>query len=84
MARELRGVVKGGVIVIEGEERLPEGTKVRIVVEEGAEREPKWESAERLIGKARDREGRRDVSERVDEYLARARFELHHTRPKGE
>lgn len=34
MGRELRGVVKGGVIVLEGEERVPEGTKVPIVVEQ--------------------------------------------------
>ena len=42
MARELRGIVKGGVVVIEGDERLPDGTRVRIVVEEKA-KEPKKE-----------------------------------------
>lgn len=77
MARELRGIVKGGVVVIEGDERLPDGTRVRIVVEEERpdgrlDREAVARLTE-IAAKARLRKGeepRSDLSERVDEYLA--------------
>ena len=74
MPRIFRGVVKNGVIVLEGDGQLPEGTKVTVVVEEQEEIEHKpqtvWDALGMMAGAARS--GSSDTSERKDECVAEA------------
>jgi len=71
MPKRYRGVVRGGVVVLEPDAQLREGAEVE-VIERATAFQPDWDAAWRTVGIARDREGRTDVSERVDEYLAEA------------
>ncbi len=68
MAKHYRGIVQGGVVVLEPGVDLPEGTQVEVIAPE-PEFQPDWSAAWRTVGAGRDREGRSDVSERVDEFL---------------
>jgi len=71
MKRVFKGVVKNGVIVLEGDGQLPDGTKVTVVVEEATQPvETVWEVLKSLAGISRS--GLGDVSERKDEYVAEA------------
>lgn len=85
MPRIYKGVVRNGVIVLEGNGQLPDGTKVTVVVEESAELETKpqtvWDALEGVVGIARS--GLSDISERKDEYVAEA-IEWHWKRSRGE
>lgn len=68
MPKRYRGIVRGGVVVVEPDAELREGTEVE-VIECASSFQPNWEVAWRTVGIARDREGRTDVSECADEYL---------------
>ncbi|MCS7187884.1 MAG: hypothetical protein N3B10_06330 [Armatimonadetes bacterium] len=72
MFRIYKGVVRNGVIVLEGDGQLPEGTKVTVLVEEVEETafETNWKRLSEIVG-AFD-SGVSDVSERKHEYLAEA------------
>jgi len=70
MKRVFKGVVKNGVIVLEGDGQLPDGTKVTVIVEETTIRPTNWEQLEKIVGLFDS--GLSDVSERKHEYLAEA------------
>ncbi len=70
MFRIYKGVVRNGVIVLEDDGQLPEGTKVMVLVEEEFEPETNWQRLSEIVG-AFD-SGVSDVSERKHEYLAQA------------
>ncbi|MCX7926389.1 MAG: hypothetical protein N2554_11365 [Fimbriimonadales bacterium] len=71
MPKRYRGTVRNGVVVLEPEARLPEGTEVE-VVERVSEFQPDWQVAWQSVGIGRDREGHTDVSEQVDKFLIQA------------
>jgi hypothetical protein len=71
MKRVFKGVVKNGVIVLEGDGHLPDGTKVTVIVEETTQpAKTVWEVLRSIAGISRS--GLGDVSERKDEYVAEA------------
>jgi len=82
MKRVFKGVVKNGVIVLEGDGQLPDGTKVTVVVEETTVRPTDWRQLERIIGLFDS--GLSDVSERKHEYLADAFYRCNKDEPRGE
>jgi hypothetical protein len=73
MRRVFKGVVKNGVIVLEGDGQLPDGTKVTVIVEEVKVRPTNWEQLEKIVGLFDS--GLSDVSERKHEYLADAFYQ---------
>ncbi|MFA0749710.1 MAG: hypothetical protein SLRJCFUN_000113 [Candidatus Fervidibacter sp.] len=76
MHRIYKGIVKGGVIVLEGNGHLPDGTEVTVIVEEkSAATKTVWDALAEIAGMFSS--GLTDVSERKDEHVAEA-IERHH------
>jgi len=80
MRQVFKGVVKNGVIVLEGNGHLPDGTKVTVIVEETTIRPTNWEQLEKIVGLFDS--GLSDVSERKHEYLAEAFYRCGETEPR--
>ncbi len=87
MFRIYKGVVRNGVIVLEDDGQLPEGTKVTVLVEEETRAEPQkvWQALREIAGKFQS--GLGDVSENKDEYVAEAvewHWRQHQAKSEGE
>lgn len=87
MPRIYKGVVRNGVIVLEGDGQLPDGTKVTVLVEEEAKPEQQrvWQALREIAGKFQS--GLSDVSENKDKYVAEAiewHWQQSQSKPEGE
>jgi hypothetical protein len=83
MRRTYKGVVKNGVIVLEGDGHLPDGTKVTVIVEEkSAATKTVWDALAEIAGIFSS--GLTDVSERKDEYVAEAYYRCGRSEPSNQ
>jgi hypothetical protein len=82
MKRVFKGVVKNGVIVLEDDGHLPDGTKVTVIVEEPPVRQTDWAQLRKIVGLFHS--GLTDVSERKEEYLAEAYYRCGRSEPPNQ
>jgi hypothetical protein len=78
-----KGVVKNGVIVLEGDGHLPDGTEVTVIVEEkSAATKTVWDALAEIAGIFSS--GLTDVGERKDEYVAEAYYRCGRSEPPNQ